>query len=121
MCLHPDRKRSKTAAGEICIIRRYHLTQLPGGMAKLVPEAFMCRDTAKHDIAMPDDIFGRGKDRHIDAFFERGEEKRRGPGVVEQSDNTVLFRFGAEGRDILHFKCQAARRFEQNCLGPVAE
>jgi hypothetical protein len=74
---------------------------------------------------MADDIFGRGKDRQVDALVERGEEIGRRPGVIEQRDDLALalmrLRGGADGGDVRHFKGQAARAFEQDRAGALAE
>ena len=57
---------------------------------------------------MPDDVFGPGLNRQIDAMFERFEIKRRGPGIVHRHDAAMFLGHRGNTGNVHHFKGEGA-------------
>jgi hypothetical protein len=76
------------------------------GVFEPLPMAFVRGDVTDHHIGMAADIFCGRLYRQIDAMFERIEEDRRGPGVVEQNRRAVLACNASNRRNVLHFERQ---------------
>ena len=63
---------------------------------------------------MPNNIFGAGDDRQVDAHRCRLQKKRRCPGIVDQRDDLAGLCDRNNRGHVLHFKGQTSRRLHEN-------
>ena len=113
----PHAHGAQPAQAEIDVIGADAEAERVHRIGEPLPGRLVCRNGAEHHVGMAADIFGGGLDRKVDPLLEGTKIERGRPGIVHQHHRALGVGGGRDGRHVLDFERERARRFHEHGAG----